>query len=89
MLVAAGLTPEGMKFSVADTGVGIPDAELDRLFEPFHRPDTPLAREFTGTGLGLAISKQFVELHGGRIWVESREKQGSTFSFVLPLTPRD
>ncbi len=87
VLVSVDLTAEGMRFSVADTGMGIAEDELPRLFEPFHRPDTPLARESTGTGLGLAISKQFVELHGGRIWVESREKQGSTFRFVLPLTP--
>jgi signal transduction histidine kinase len=62
-------------------------ADLDRLFEPFHRLDNPLAREAGGTGLGLALSKRFVEMHGGRIWAESRESQGSTFHFTLPLTP--
>jgi signal transduction histidine kinase len=73
--------------SVADSGIGIRNADLDRLFEPFHRLDNPLAREAGGTGLGLALSKRFVEMHGGRIWAESRESQGSTFHFILPLTP--
>jgi signal transduction histidine kinase len=73
--------------SVADSGIGIRPADLERLFEPFHRLDNPLSREAGGTGLGLALSKRFVELHGGRIWAESRENQGSTFHFTLPLTP--
>jgi len=78
---------EGLRFSVSDTGPGIPAAEVARLFEPFHRALTAGTRDVGGTGLGLAISRQFVELHHGRIWVESREGVGSTFSFVLPLTP--
>ena len=72
--------------SVADTGIGISPADLQRLFEPFQRLDNPLAQQADGTGLGLAISKKFVELHHGRIWAESRESQGSTFHFTLPLT---
>ena len=78
---------DGMRFSVSDTGPGIPAAEVERLFEPFHRALTAGTRDVGGTGLGLAISRQFVELHRGRIWVESREGEGSTFVFVLPLTP--
>jgi signal transduction histidine kinase len=73
--------------SVADTGIGIRETDLGRLFEPFHRLDSPLAREAGGTGLGLTISKRFVELHGGRLWAESRENHGSTFHFTLPLGP--
>jgi signal transduction histidine kinase len=73
--------------SVADTGIGIREDDLPRLFEPFQRLDSPLAREVGGTGLGLALSKRYVELQGGRIWAESRDKQGSTFHFTLPLTP--
>jgi len=72
--------------SVADTGIGIAPNDLGRLFEPFQRLDNPLAQQADGTGLGLAISKKFVELHRGRIWAESRESQGSTFHFTLPLS---
>ena len=71
--------------SVVDTGIGIREADLTRLFEPFHRLDTPMARQVGGTGLGLAISKKFVELQGGRLWAESRENHGSTFHFTLPV----
>ena len=79
--------PDGsmMHVTVADTGIGIRASDLERLFEPFHRLDSRLAREAGGTGLGLAISKRFVELQGGRVWAESRENQGSTFHFTLPL----
>jgi two-component system sensor histidine kinase ChiS len=78
--------PDAVRISVADTGIGIRDEDLTRLFEPFQQLDNPVARSAGGTGLGLAISKKFVELHGGRIWAESRENQGSTFHFTLPLT---
>jgi signal transduction histidine kinase len=71
--------------SVVDTGIGIREADLSRLFEPFHRLDTPLSRQVGGTGLGLAISKKFVEIQGGRLWAESHENQGSTFHFTLPV----
>jgi signal transduction histidine kinase len=71
--------------SVADTGIGIREADLSRLFEPFHRLDSPLSRQVGGTGLGLAISKKFVEIQGGRLWAESRENHGSTFHFTLPV----
>jgi signal transduction histidine kinase len=77
---------DAIHVSVADTGIGIRSEDIARLFEPFERVDSPLAREAGGTGLGLAISKKFVELQGGRIWAESREKHGSTFHFALPLT---
>jgi signal transduction histidine kinase len=76
---------EAVHVSVADTGIGISPADLQRLFEPFQRLDNPLAQQADGTGLGLAISKKFIELHRGRIWAESRESQGSTFHFTLPL----
>jgi signal transduction histidine kinase len=68
---------------VADTGSGINAADVPRLFEPFTRIEST-ARDTDGTGLGLMLSKRLVELHGGRIWVESRETQGSTFHFTLP-----
>ena len=68
---------------VADTGPGIHAADVPRLFEPFTRIENT-ARAADGTGLGLMLSKRLVELHGGRIWVESRDGQGSTFHFTLP-----
>lgn len=69
--------------SVRDTGVGIPEADLTRVFERFYRVDKARAREAGGTGLGLAIVKHLVEAQGGRVWVESRQPGGSTFFFTL------
>jgi len=86
ILVQVRCEPEALHISVADTGIGISGADLNRLFEPFQRLDNPLAQQADGTGLGLAISKKFVELHRGHIWAESRESQGSTFHFTLPLS---
>ena len=85
VLVQVRRESELLHVSVADTGIGISPVDLSRLFEPFQRLDNPLAQQADGTGLGLAISKKFVELHRGRIWAESRESQGSTFHFTLPL----
>ncbi|HXD95601.1 MAG TPA: ATP-binding protein [Candidatus Acidoferrum sp.] len=86
VLVQVRHEPDVLHVSVADTGIGISPGDLQRLFEPFQRLDNPLAQQADGTGLGLAISKKFIELHRGRIWAESRESQGSTFHFTLPLT---
>ncbi len=85
VVVGVVVEPDVVRVSVADTGTGIRTEDLTRLFEPFQQLDNPVARGAGGTGLGLAISKKFVELHGGRIWAESRENQGSTFHFTLPL----
>ncbi len=75
-----------VKVSVNDTGEGIPAADLERIFEPFYRGERSRGRDQQGgAGLGLAIAKGLVEAHGGRIVVQSREGQGSTFSFELPL----
>lgn len=79
---------DAIVFAVADTGVGIAADDLPRLFEEFRQIDATTRRRHEGAGLGLAISKRFVELHGGRIWVESVVGQGSTFSFSLPLRTR-
>jgi len=76
---------ENLLFRVSDTGIGIPKEELENIFGEFQQVDTAITREFTGTGLGLNITKKFVEMHGGRIWVESELGQGSTFFFTLPL----
>lgn len=76
--------PEGDKilFTVKDTGIGIPPEDLPRIFERFYKTDR--ARASGGTGLGLAIAKHVVEAHGGVIWAESIESQGSTFFFLIP-----
>jgi len=71
--------------SVADTGPGIPEAHLARIFEQFHQVDSSDTKAKGGTGLGLAIAKQIVEMHGGRIWVKSTLGKGSTFAMKLPI----
>jgi two-component system phosphate regulon sensor histidine kinase PhoR len=71
--------------TVADTGIGIPQAEKERIFERFYRVDAARSREVGGTGLGLSIAKHIVEAHGGRIWVDSSVGQGSQFHFSIPL----
>jgi GAF domain-containing protein/anti-sigma regulatory factor (Ser/Thr protein kinase) len=70
--------------SVTDTGPGIPEQERTRIFDQFHQVDSSLTKAKGGTGLGLAIAKQIVEMHGGRIWVESMVGKGSTFQMELP-----
>jgi len=95
---AVRYTPEGGKIEVraypvegavrvdvADTGIGIAPEDLGRIFERFYRADDALVQETAGTGLGLSIAKMFVEMHGGRVWVESQLGKGSTFTFILPL----
>ena len=76
---------DNLVYRVSDTGIGIPKEELENIFAEFQQVDTAITREYSGTGLGLNITKKFVELHGGRIWVESELGQGSTFFFSIPL----
>jgi signal transduction histidine kinase len=71
--------------SVRDTGPGISSADQARLFQEFQQADDAITKKKGGTGLGLAISKRIIEMHGGRIWVESQVGQGSTFAFTLPV----
>lgn len=73
------------QFFVSDTGIGIEKSEFNKLFEQFSKINTGGLKYFKGTGLGLAISKKLVELLGGKIWVDSVKKQGTTFYFTIPL----
>ncbi len=86
----AAADDSGILVSVSDTGPGIAQGDIDKLFQPFQQLDGSLRRRHAGTGLGLSISKRFIELHGGKIWVESSPGNGTTFWFRLPLqTPVD
>jgi GAF domain-containing protein len=74
-----------LRYSVTDTGIGIPADKMASLFTEFKQTDATIASEFGGTGLGLSITKKFIEMHGGRIWVESEPGKGSAFIFEVPL----
>ncbi|MCX7681366.1 MAG: response regulator [Anaerolineae bacterium] len=78
-----------VRVDVRDNGIGIAPDDLGHIFERFYRADHPLVMETTGTGLGLSIVKMFVEMHGGRVWVESKLGEGSTFTFILPVPVRE
>jgi signal transduction histidine kinase len=78
--------PDALEIAVADTGIGIKAEDQAKLFQEFVRLENSLTKGHEGTGLGLALTKKLVELHGGKIWVESRgEGSGSTFTFTLPM----
>jgi signal transduction histidine kinase len=97
---AVKFTPEGgrigikarqgdgsVEISVSDTGIGISPEDQAKIFEEFRQVGGDYAHKTEGTGLGLTLAKKFVELHGGKIWVESEVGKGSTFSFSLPERP--
>ncbi len=74
-----------LQFSIRDTGIGIPQQDLENIFDSFTQADGSITRQFGGTGLGTTISRQLVDLMGGKIWVESDYGKGSTFHFQLPF----
>ena len=73
------------KISVSDTGIGIKNEDIGKLFTEFEQVNVEISKKYGGTGLGLAISKKLVELHGGKIWVESEYGEGSKFTFTVPI----
>jgi len=83
--IRAELQGESLLFAVSDTGIGIPADQVESIFEEFRQADATVSRDFGGTGLGLSITRKLVELHGGRIWVESLAGKGSTFFFSIPV----
>ncbi|MGB8523723.1 MAG: ATP-binding protein, partial [Candidatus Acidiferrales bacterium] len=85
VVVGAAAGPHEVTITISDSGIGIPLADQERIFERFYRVDAARSREAGGTGLGLSIAKHIVEAHGGRLWVESAVGQGSKFSFSIPL----
>ena len=85
VVITGGMTDGTFHLSVRDTGPGISAADQAKLFQEFQQADNAITRKKGGTGLGLAISKRIVEMHGGKIWVESQVGQGSRFSFTVPV----
>ena len=83
--VEAGVSNETFLISVSDSGPGLSEADQKKIFEEFHQADGSSTRAKGGTGLGLSISKKIIDMHGGRIWVESTPGKGSTFRFTLPI----
>jgi len=83
--VSAQKSGKELIVAVADTGVGIPAEDLERIFERFYRVNKDRSRQTGGSGIGLAIVKHLVQVHGGRVWVESKLGRGSTFYFALPV----
>lgn len=83
------LVAQYVQIGVSDTGIGIKSEDIDKLFKPFFQLDSSYSRRYEGTGLGLVLTKHLVELHGGKIWVESDYGKGSTFTFTLPVKLRE
>jgi signal transduction histidine kinase len=86
VVITIGMADGSFHVAVRDTGPGISAADQAKLFQEFHRTESAVSRAKGGTGLGLALSKRIVEMHGGRIWIESALGHGSTFAFTLPVS---
>jgi signal transduction histidine kinase/putative methionine-R-sulfoxide reductase with GAF domain len=85
--ITANKVDDGVEISVSDTGIGIAPEDQPKIFEEFRQVGSDSTHKVEGTGLGLTLAKKFVELHGGKIWVESELGKGSTFTFTLPEKP--
>jgi PAS domain S-box-containing protein len=83
--VSACQAGDVVQVDVADTGIGISQEDQEKIFDRYYRADHPLVRQQAGTGLGLPIAKSLIEMHGGKLWLQSKVDQGSTFSFTLPI----
>src|SRR5207247_10020668 len=83
--IRASVANGAFTVAVCDTGPGIAAADQAKIFEEFQQADSSITRKKGGTGLGLSIAKRIIEMHGGRIWVESEPGKGSTFCFTLPV----
>ena len=87
--IRGSLDSEFVKVVVEDDGVGIPAKALPRVFDRFYQVESHLTRRHGGMGLGLSVAKGMIEMHGGRIWAESKDGMGSTFTFLLPLEKKN
>ncbi|MCM8791110.1 MAG: cell wall metabolism sensor histidine kinase WalK [Candidatus Omnitrophica bacterium] len=85
VILRASLKDKAVQIDISDTGIGISEKDLPRIFERFYRVDKARSRELGGTGLGLSIVKHIVQAHNGQIWVQSTPGKGSTFSFTIPV----
>jgi signal transduction histidine kinase len=86
IIIKARAQDGSFTIAVSDSGPGIDTADQDRIFEEFQQADNSSTKRKAGTGLGLSIAKRLIEMHGGRIWLESMRGKGSTFFFSLPIT---
>jgi signal transduction histidine kinase len=89
VVIKAAKANGSFKVTVRDSGPGISEADRAKLFQEFQQADNSITKKKGGTGLGLAISRRIIEMHGGRIWVESSPGNGSTFAFTLPVTVKE
>jgi signal transduction histidine kinase len=85
VFVVADQVPGYVKVAVIDDGIGIPAKDAPHVFERFYQAESHLTRKHGGMGLGLSVAKMMVEMHGGRIWMESAEGKGSIFTILFPL----